>query len=103
MNTIMIEILFVICLVAGGAWAMHHHDAKQIDGLKADNASLVQAQERVVAQGKIDGATVASLAQTKAVQARSNALVARRLSAATASSPTWAQTAVPQEVQDALR
>lgn len=102
MNTLIIELVVAIALCLGGAWAMHHHDAKQIDSLTADNASLTKAQERAAAQSKIDGAALVSLAGKKAELARSHASAGRSLAAAGASAPTWAQTAVPQEVQDAL-
>lgn len=103
MKTIMFEILFVLCLVLGGAWAMHHHDAKELDSAKADNASLVQAQEKAAAQSKIDDAVRASVATNKASLARFHASAGHSLASAAASSPTWAATPVPQEVQDALK
>lgn len=103
MNTILIEIAVAVALVLGGAWAMHRHDSKEIDSLTADNASLTQAAERAAAQRKIDAAALVSLAGKKAELARQRAAAGHSLAAAAASSPTWAQTAVPQEVQDALK
>ena len=102
MKTIMFEILFVLCLVCGGAWAMHHHDAKELDAIKADNASLVHAAEVAAAQAKIDDAVRASVATNKAVLARSHASAGHSLQAAAASAPAWADQPVPKEVQDAL-
>jgi hypothetical protein len=103
MYTILIELVVAAALAIGGAWAMHHHDAKEIANITADNASLMQANTRLVAQSKIDNAAVVSLAATRAEMGRSHALAGHSLAAAAASSPSWAQTAVPKEVQDALR
>lgn len=103
MTTILIELALALALCLGGAWAMHHHDAKQIDSLTADNASLTKAAERAAVQSKIDGATLTSLAGKRANLARLHASAGHSLAAATASAPSWAQTAVPQEVQDALK
>lgn len=103
MTELIIEVCLALALVIAGAFVAHRHDAKELDAAKADNATLTQANTQLVAQRGIDQATLASLAQTKAVLAQSHATATASLAKAAAGAPSWAATVVPHEVQDALK
>lgn len=100
---LLIEAGIVLALVGGAAYAMHRHDSAKLDAATAANASLVDANARLVAQREIDSATLVSLAAKRADLGRQSARTRASLAAATASAPDWASTPVPKEVQDALR
>ena len=79
------------------------NDSARIDAAEAANASLTDANSRLVAQRSVDQATLTSLAQKRADLGRQSARTHASLHAAAASAPDWASTPVPKEVQDALR
>lgn len=100
---LLIEAGIVLALVGGAAFAMHRHDSARIDAAETANATLTDANTRLVAQREVDQATLVSLSQKRADLGRQSARTHASLHAAAASSPDWASTPVPKEVQDALR
>lgn len=100
---LLIEAGIVLALVGGAAYAMHRHDSVKLDAATAANVSLTDANTRLVAQREVDSATLVSLSQKRADLGRQSARNHASLHAAASSSPDWASTPVPKEVQDALR
>jgi hypothetical protein len=100
---LLIEAGIVLALVGGAAFAMHRHDSARIAAAEDANASLTQANVRLVAQRELDQATLTSLAAKRADLGRQSVRTHASLHAAAASAPDWASQPVPKEVQDALK
>lgn len=103
MNTIILDLLIACALVGAGAGVVYHHEHAKIVAAEAERDTAVRAAAGLVAQRAIDDATTASLARKKADLARYGASAGHRLAAAVASSPEWADQAVPAAVQEALK
>ena len=85
--------LTLAALVLGG-WYIGH--------LRAELHSAQEATRTAQAALKKTQATLAYREKLRAATARESASAQASLRAAAASNPTWANTQVPQEVQDAL-
>jgi hypothetical protein len=103
MRTILIDLLVACAILLAGAGLMYHHEHPKIVAAQAERDAAVRAAASLVAQRAIDDATTASLARKKAEIGRSSASAGHRLAAAVASSPDWADQAVPAAVQEALK
>lgn len=95
-----LALLLAFGLGAAGMYALVN---PRLAAERAKSASLVRAADALMAQRKVDQATLASLAKKNAVAARESASTRVRLQAAAASAAEWRDQPVPQEVQDALK
>lgn len=92
----------VLGLLTAGSVTLAYRMSVKAGAAQAEVARLTKAQEQVAEALKASQALSARLAKEKAAMARQEARKRLRVEEALIAEPTWAQTPVPKEVQDAL-
>jgi hypothetical protein len=99
-------ILVVVLALAAATIGTGYGWYKTIQRLAVANSQIAQAEaatQRAIAARKAADRVTASLARKNAALALQNAAQGASLATALAESPSWADTPVPQGVQDALK
>jgi hypothetical protein len=92
-----------LALALGGSLYLLKASYERNGRLSADLNAATDALEAAQEQRALDRATLARLAVKKAARARESASAAASLGAALTANRQWADTPVPQGVQDALK
>lgn len=102
MNTIVIDLIIALALVAGGGYLVHRHYAPLLAAKALEAKEAGEARDALIKARKVDEASMAQLSAKKATIARSGAS-ARASLAAASSAQAYLDQPVPQEVLDALK